>query len=186
MTLFKTQLCHFVGHCKQGNKCKFAHSINELKKNQVIPTPQKEKRIRKKNKNLTEKDIQKQMFESDSEDESVVVVEEVSTPIDPEFEAFVQKYEDTENQMKFLNAERETQGAMTFYQAESLCYEYRNKVRDGNAPQELLHLVSTIPFNPVERLWLHEHITDLRLYSKSTGKGDERHLVVSHTYENLN
>ena len=89
-------------------------------------------------------------------------------------------YENTLKEMKKLEEKRIKKGHLTFQQAFDLCYELRNYVRDGNVPKNPYHIQSKTCFNSEERKILHEHITDLRLYSDSVGSGKDRHIIVSH------
>ena len=85
-------------------------------------------------------------------------------------------------EIKNLDEKRLRKGHLTFQEAFWLCYELRDYVRNGNIPKGPYHIMSETQFNAEERKILHEHITDLRLYSGSSGSGKNRHIVVSHEF----
>ena len=99
-----------------------------------------------------------------------------------DFDLHCMIYENHLKEIKNLDEKRLRKGHLTFQEAFWLCYELRDYVRDGNIPKNPYHIMSETPFNAEERKILHEHITDLRLYSGSCGSGKNRHIIVSHKF----
>lgn len=94
MNRYKYKMCNFIGNCKDGVNCRFAHSLNQLHPSKrpakakpvYTPPPQKVKRVRAKTAHNTKKASMQDMFDSDSDSDSDTASDDETvvkpTPVD--------------------------------------------------------------------------------------------------------